>query len=856
MNSNSLAPVLLILLIIISLPVLADGIALPPPTIHTYEFHAIQEKQQYAVIEVLSNYFERINMFLSLSSLDSKPRNVTLIIPLKSVPTEVDASKISSKEFLEKYEFKEIEKQAKKQSLTTFVKNSSSITVEYLKNYMLSSLFTPLYFVIPRRGYFVPIPMLEIGASKARAGYLPEGVKYIKKFEFEGGYMEIYKVESGASLEEFIKQYKGLEMPENLKKAIDNYKAYYIALLNLEIKPIEKYNLLKKYAPNTLKELIDYIKSNPNLTFKCVEHYYWYYDRPYYKCDERTIIKEKFSKFIEKANKEVGDKNANVAYKYIWVKVPSIPANSEKVIYMYLGNPSASSESNGDAVFDFFDDFEDGIWTDKWEQHSWHDCPGHVDWSGQKITESEGQLHSNGRNNDRTPLRSISEFPGTDLILESRYRYSWTDTCSGVGIGIFDASNNWVLCDNFPDRINNYAGRFGCSDGNYIRTSGIFGSFSNSINGDTTNDWRSYRIAIHGTTAELWYGSSLEDLTHHVSVNFNTPITSISRLKAEIWISEAGLDMEFFRVRKYASPEPSVKIGRRTLNRDNLLFNNWLYKIPITITENSGKTLKDYQIRIQVPKWLEKGIDSIRFYDPASGKKLNYYVETIIKPATRSEIETAIVDFVLSAYSNSTKGTEITIELPIKGEVYYPLGTGIAWQNPIEDTKILVRMDENLEVNFENKQKEILYNGKRYYLWSFKNWNPDYDIIGKINRKGFLTLFSDSKKKIVIAMNENITYFGIAFFVLAGVIAIFAVNIIEREYFKEKRKKWYKNLTLPTLFAIFSPLVSLWLTIFLPIILKTDFKKKELKSYARKIFILFAILFILYIILITIKILL
>ena len=35
----------------------------------------------------------------------------------------------------------------------------------------------------------------------------------------------------------------------------------------------------------------------------------------------------------------------------VWVKVPSIPANSSTVIYMYYGNPSASSESNVDAVF-------------------------------------------------------------------------------------------------------------------------------------------------------------------------------------------------------------------------------------------------------------------------------------------------------------------------------------------------------------------------------------------------------------------------------------------------------------------------------------------------------------------------
>jgi|GEM_PF-2774215 len=42
----------------------------------------------------------------------------------------------------------------------------------------------------------------------------------------------------------------------------------------------------------------------------------------------------------------------------VWVKVPSIPANSTKTIYMYYGNPNATDQQNGKATFDFFDDFE------------------------------------------------------------------------------------------------------------------------------------------------------------------------------------------------------------------------------------------------------------------------------------------------------------------------------------------------------------------------------------------------------------------------------------------------------------------------------------------------------------------
>ncbi|WP_290900677.1 DUF2341 domain-containing protein, partial [Ferroglobus sp.] len=44
----------------------------------------------------------------------------------------------------------------------------------------------------------------------------------------------------------------------------------------------------------------------------------------------------------------------------IWVKVPLIPANENITIYMYYGNPSAPSKSNGFRTFVFFDDFDDG----------------------------------------------------------------------------------------------------------------------------------------------------------------------------------------------------------------------------------------------------------------------------------------------------------------------------------------------------------------------------------------------------------------------------------------------------------------------------------------------------------------
>ena len=58
--------------------------------------------------------------------------------------------------------------------------------------------------------------------------------------------------------------------------------------------------------------------------------------------------------WIEECNLSAND-NAT-----IWVKVPFLGNSSPTRIYMYYGNSTVSSESNGTAVFEFFDDFEDG----------------------------------------------------------------------------------------------------------------------------------------------------------------------------------------------------------------------------------------------------------------------------------------------------------------------------------------------------------------------------------------------------------------------------------------------------------------------------------------------------------------
>ena len=68
----------------------------------------------------------------------------------------------------------------------------------------------------------------------------------------------------------------------------------------------------------------------------------------------------------------------------IFVKVPSLPANATIVIYMYYGNSSVFSESDGEATFEFFDDEFSSLFTPLENADTYQTTPTY-DGSGQSI---------------------------------------------------------------------------------------------------------------------------------------------------------------------------------------------------------------------------------------------------------------------------------------------------------------------------------------------------------------------------------------------------------------------------------------------------------------------------------------
>jgi hypothetical protein len=110
---------------------------------------------------------------------------------------------------------------------------------------------------------------------------------------------------------------------------------------------------------------------------------------------------------------------------YVWVNVSDDLSSQDSTIYVYYGNPSATTTSNGTDTFELFDDFEDGSidWTNKWAST---DQAFYSESSGQLVAlkpdlNSKFFRSKNGYGNDVQVRYSVRTNDATDYSYYSYY---------------------------------------------------------------------------------------------------------------------------------------------------------------------------------------------------------------------------------------------------------------------------------------------------------------------------------------------------------------------------------------------------------------------------------------------------
>jgi len=342
------------------------------------------------------------------------------------------------------------------------------------------------------------------------------------------------------------------------------------------------------------------------------------------------------------------ESGCNTTSTKIWVKVPNIPANSNTTIYVYYGNPNATSLSNGTATFDYFDDFNTNTTSQytRYDQSSsttlyWDSSQGTVYSSG----ESSGYQHSwvaNSYQNYADSMKIIARVKASSTSGQNRpavILLKPTDSTTFVYLGVE------------PDR-------------GYISLHKYLSSTDylvSNIASASYNTWYVIQMVKIGTTYHVWYGSSLSSLTY--GGNFSITDSALTGYTPRVGFSIRNInqrsDFDYYIIAKYTSPEPTTSIGNEELvnsppqitiyspqNTTYFHSNNFVFNFSASDDRNSTF-------------WIRAFLDGVMIYE-----NTNYQNNTIIT-LTRNLTDGT---HTFTVWANDTQGatSALTIIFTIK----------------------------------------------------------------------------------------------------------------------------------------------------------------------------------------------
>ena len=290
------------------------------------------------------------------------------------------------------------------------------------------------------------------------------------------------------------------------------------------------------------------------------------------------------------------ESGVNTSSTRIWVEVPSISGSSTKTIYMYYGNPSAQSASNGDNTFLFFDDFSGGN-LDKWTVQN-------GTWSVVTTTlpdGSSGYAATNANTSTgRYSIRSNANTGSDNIIIEGY-------------INVANPANEAAFCLRVTDSSNYYIGGRG-QNNHYLSISKLVsGTFTEiAYTGAEGIGWRFCRFRISGTSLHVWDDNASVTAT-------DTSLSGGDYVGLYTYIGGSNIHFWQVRVRKYASPEPTTSVGKE--QDSSRLEENFLI-------DSNGNVIAHGTIVGSVTKWAGSG-KFIATTDPIGGNDGDFWFKYV-----------------------------------------------------------------------------------------------------------------------------------------------------------------------------------------------------------------------------------
>jgi len=294
----------------------------------------------------------------------------------------------------------------------------------------------------------------------------------------------------------------------------------------------------------------------------------------------------------------------------IWVKVPSIPASGQTTIRLWYGNSSATSLSSGDAVFEFFDDFEGtSLDTNKWTPNYANTVYYEVTNGNLRITDatkSGSTYWITGNTSTGSQIKANFTILN-NMVIEWKQKMETQSSASQMGqVGLALNKQDKTIEVYAPQADGwNSVIRYVIGGWTYIGTNNYGTLIDIQANTYYTHriikESNSYTIEVRDRyeAGVLYYSATSTATIDYLSI-------SVGAYGAHAF---SPMQIDYVLVRKYASTEPSVSVGEEQITLPDLTITSFTVPSQLAVQQpfnigvvvkNVGKPAGSFKVGIYV----------------------------------------------------------------------------------------------------------------------------------------------------------------------------------------------------------------------------------------------------------------